>query len=265
MSFKYKCAGFNRVSSCGPCVDKAYAVEDDVRTLQLLKEDRRKCETVILKDDDEDSNDSHYFNSENLEMEACSWCGSDSQQMLFLCDRCPRAFCERCLINAYGGGLSASNAVKKLQCSDEDWSCINCEPTLIVLKMQRWLSNRPHQPACIVLEDEFSDDDDDDDNGVNPSSNDESIINQLLEHLTNAENLKDKAENMLEEASKKKQLEEIEKEVKSRNFSKEITEELLCHEFNEWRSKWQDQHDKSSDTIGILQDMLGKFWGNMNT
>lgn len=52
----------------------------------------------------------------------CRWCGQ-GEGTLFLCDTCPKSFCERCIKNNFG--IAEAERVKAL---DDRWSCLLCSP-----------------------------------------------------------------------------------------------------------------------------------------
>ena len=66
------------MSTCAPCADKAYAVEDDLQKLLDIKD--KKSETELENDE------TYYFDHESLEMEVCSWCADENKSNLLLCD-----------------------------------------------------------------------------------------------------------------------------------------------------------------------------------
>ena len=66
----------------------------------------------------------------NTNVTHCHGCGreQDEVETLFLCDDCPRAFCEVCVACAHGGGDEGRNCVKVLAASDDQWLCPCCAP-----------------------------------------------------------------------------------------------------------------------------------------
>jgi hypothetical protein len=241
-----------RVSTCAPCADRAYAVEDDVQKLISLQCDASQNKT----ENDNDEEEMHYFSRDTMEMEVCSWCANETRQKLFLCDDCPRVFCERCVAIAHGGGLKGSNAINDLHSDDGNWSCLHCKPTSNLLKMKKWLLKRDGDDRT----GEYNGNEDVG-NGKTPQRRkDEKSIDELLEELTIAEDMKDEAESMLEEASEQRLRDEIRREVEAKGLDEEGTKELVNHEFDTWKSLWTDQHSRSSNAIGILMDILGKLF-----
>ena len=60
----------------------------------------------------------------------CSGCARDEDEVetMFLCDSCPKAFCETCVACANGGGEEGMTQVDLLCKSDDQWSCPCCKP-----------------------------------------------------------------------------------------------------------------------------------------
>ncbi len=251
-SFLFLCS----VTTCAPCADLAFAIEDDVQ--KLVNRNRKTNNDNETNDIDDDEELRHF--DKNYEMEFCSWCGSGDnngdQGPLFLCDRCPRAFCENCMTIAHGGGTRSSHIVKSIQEDDKDWSCLYCKPTPIMEVMKKWLwkvSSGDNKISSFL--ERISDDAS---NGSNKDRDSDDDTAMLLEQLEMAEDKKAEAEAMQEYDSERKHWGEIEKEVKELNLDEAAAKEFIQNEFDIWKQKWQDQHDRCSDKIGILSDLLDR-------
>ena len=215
------------------------------------------------ENDNKDENDyCHYDSTDNLAaMGVCSWCANEETQdsQLFICDDCPRVFCKRCLTLAHGGsGTVGLNAVNQLECDTLPWSCIYCRPTHVLIKLQSWMNDQ-QQPQEQLSEEEFDGDD-----AVNVMEEDESSdqnVQELLDQLGDAEDMKDQAESMLEIESEKRKWNEIKDEMQQQHI--DLDQDEINHrvqeEFDSWKQLWSDHHTRSSDAVGVLMDALGKF------
>lgn len=220
----------------------------------------QKSNHDIENHDFDDDEELRYFD-ENFEMEFCSWCcgsgDNDGEQgPLFLCDQCPRAFCENCVTIAHGGGTHGSHIVKSIQEDDKDWSCLYCKPTPVMEVMKKWLLKKSSEDNNVSSSLEKISDDASNGSNKDGDSDDDTVM--LLEKLEMAEDKKDEAEAMQEDDSERREWGEIEKEVKELNLDEAAAKEFIQNEFDNWKQKWQDQHDRCSDRIGILSDLLDR-------
>ncbi len=192
-------------------------------------------------------------------MEVCSWCGYDRKN-LFLCDDCPRAFCERCVAVAHGGCQQGADVVRKLLSDDNHWSCITCKPPSTLEAMKKWMLDNVDQDDNgstdnSIINLTYSDEDDDHVNRSQP--NEEETIESLIAKLMLVEDEREKADRMLEEEGSKKIYEEMRNEIEEENLGKDAAKEKLEEDFHTWKKLWKEQHERSVNAIGILQDQLG--------
>jgi len=223
------------VTTCSPCADRAYAIEDDL----------------------EDIVDDDIF---------CSWCAGDAEvendrdSDLLLCDSCPRAFCKRCTALAHGGGDGGLKMVQKLESDSGPWSCLHCEPPYALRCMQEFLRDNISEetvskegsiPELVT--------------GSKSVSNEKfDTVEELIRDLTNAEDKLDEAEQMLEDESIERQKSEIRKEVMEHlskayqhiDESAVLGDQIVEDDLATFVRQWKDHHARCADIIGTTQDLL---------
>jgi len=259
------------VTTCSPCTDRAYAVEDDLNqpAPQIITREATLDTDEVTKDDEGDANDN--------EMDSyCSWCVGrsiverDDETDLLLCDTCPRAFCKRCTALAHGGGVDGGKIVEGLLSDDGMWSCIFCEAPHALKCMQEFLHD------CMISEERSS--------GITSSKTevgkskkldasssfnidstleeDDDEVTELIKELNAAEDAVSEAEQMLEEKSILRKKKEIHKEIKLQtsekqaHLSADAVNELVETELATWIEQWKDHHTRNTDIIGTSQDLL---------
>ena len=175
--------------------------------------------------------------------------GSD----LLLCDKCPRAFCVRCVMLSLGGDRSAWEEVKKVVQSDDEWVCCKCQPTSYLEKLQsayKTISCSSPSPGR---------DSDDGEKGENDSKDDD-YIQKLLDELDYAEYSLEDATQMLDNSNLEKERDRIEQEcmecMMKGGTSLEDIEGEVEKELASYKKKWQLHFDRFADTIARLQDEL---------
>ena len=225
---------------CSVCADNVESVEKDALDIEL-------CDEKIDANSPDENN-----------ISACSWCGLDEDDLedpdppladggsnaLFLCDKCPRAFCTRCVVLSHGGGSSALRLARAAaQSEDEEWSCCNCEPTDFLTQLQE---SCKQIIATTPNSDEESENDSED-----------ACISKLIDELHVAEDGLEEAQQNLEDVSMDRQREKIEAElIEKPDIGLDELEEAVEEELEGYRKKWDDHHNRCSDTITYLQEEL---------
>jgi len=179
------------------------------------------------------------------EMDICSWCADEYRQGqdLLLCDDCPRVFCDRCVSLAHGSGSKGDKLVKALLTDDGKWSCIHCEPTLVLESMRSFLAESNEKDGQLS-----ADDDGVDTSMSSPISKGEDL-EDLLDKLSSLEDELEETTMMLEaDAIEKKRVE------LAHTPTAELEEQL-----EDWIQEMKDRYSRCADAIGIIQDDLGKF------
>jgi len=118
------------------------------------------------------------------EADVCCGCASEEEDAtLLLCDACPKAFCELCVAQAYGGGRSGALAVRQLMIPNDDpWKCPVCSPTAELQKLQQELRTRPPPPQVardIHLSQDSTDPNHDSTTVAQPTRSVETILKEL--------------------------------------------------------------------------------------
>ena len=169
-------------------------------------------------DDDNDDND-------EISGEKCAMClksmdeNDQVAENFFLCDSCPRSFCDVCIATCHGGGDKGYATIRQLENSKEKWSCPVCE-----------LPAPLHQQNC----DEPT----------------ERTLETVLEELQIVEEEYQEALEQLEHDDEK--LEEIVTEIEQ-----EEGDMIDCDkELELWRHALERHQSRLADTISRLQDEL---------
>lgn len=215
------------MTACSLCADKAYIVEDEVKTLLTERK------TIMMQP-----------NIHEQEMEICSWCADEDHQddQLFLCDDCPRVFCAGCVKKSHGE-QNGEEMIQTLMEHDDRWTCPACSPTPLIEQLRQ-----------LFLESDTDGKGGDKLNGKNISTSedgDESEVQKLLDKLG-------LLEDELEEITERLETEYLDK------LRKDIQEELqdddeIEEEMNTFIQLNENRYSNVSDAIGIIHDELGRF------
>ena len=213
--------------TCSLCADKAYIVEDEVKTIM---EERN---SIMMQP-----------NLNEREMECCSWCADEDQQEepLFLCDDCPRVFCANCVKKSHGD--QGNEMIQALMENEDRWSCPACAPTPLIERLRRLFLELDIEgkKGDKLNEDNISSSEDDDG---------EHQVQKLVDKLSFLEDELEEIAERLESKNLDQLRKEIQKELQS---SEEVEEEIkIFIELN------LDRHSNVSDAIGIIHDELGRF------
>jgi len=228
---------------CSVCEERAEAVESDVIDMELA--------------DNSDGDNAA------TEMNACSWCGLQDDELaendvhdaipasdLLLCDKCPRAFCVRCVMLSLGGDQCAWEKVREVMRSEEEWVCCRCEPTKFLEGLQGAYSRISCGSPINV------DTDDENNEGEENASKDDDTIQKLVEELDYAEYSLEEATKRLDETHLERERERHESELIANNTPLEDLEEAIQERLESYTKKWHCHYDRFSDTIVRLQDEL---------
>lgn len=100
----------------------------------------------------EDCNNNYYCGTFRIDDSTgnemyCRWCGQ-GEGSLFLCDTCPKSFCERCLENNFG-----SAEIERLKTIGNLWSCILCSPQPLtdLIQRNRWNEIELPPAKCFTI------------------------------------------------------------------------------------------------------------------
>lgn len=150
--------------------------------------------------------------------DSCCTCGREDQQLLFLCDVCPRAVCDTCITQAY----LDPHMPQKLQNNDEKWQCIVCRPPLPLQELR----------ANLLQE---------------SSSEQEPSLENLLQQLEMAEDKMLECEKIWEQ-----------QEGTWRAIQQELEADKPAaqEEFRRWKHQLKNHDQRLSDRIAGLQDVL---------
>jgi len=232
-----------KIMVCSVCEERAEAVESDV---------------LDIEDDTTNLNPP-------MEMNACSWCGLDDQELgdnenyvkdgvpgsdLLLCDKCPRAFCVRCVMLSLGGDKSSWELVRDVLKSDEEWVCCKCKPTDYLQRLQ----SAYNKITCSSPSP--SDDNEDGKLSPTPDSKDDDHVQKLIDELEQAEQGIEEATKMLDESLMEKERDRIEQEMFDEGISPEDIDGEAEKVLGSYKRKWQLNFDRCSDTVARLQDEL---------
>ncbi len=244
---------------CSTCVERATAVESDVIDLELghdqgFEENGAAAEAA----------------TDAKEMNACSWCGLEDDELgenddideipksdLLLCDQCPRAFCVRCAILSLGGDQSAWETVRREKESDKEWTCCHCQPTVFLEQLQA-----AHEKAVGDTSPNSSTMNDDDEKCENiigadsEGMNHDESIEKLLQELDYAEYSLAEATHRLDEATVEQEREGFELELIENGTGLDELELSVQAEVDSYMQRWMLHFDRFSDTVTRLQDEL---------
>ena len=204
-------------------------MEDDVQVIIRSKESGKGDEDKVLQ-----------------EMDVCSWCANRSDcgtEVLFLCDYCPRAFCDQCVSIAHGSGTKGDSVVKSLIQDDASWSCLHCNPTPLLESMKSVLNTEGQKSLSI----------DDSAEEICLDDIQDEKTEGLLVALSMLEDELDQTAIMLEADNIEQKRLEFQ-----RCYPQDSTDDLQS-KLDEWIQDIQDKHCRCSDAIGIIQDDLGKW------
>lgn len=187
------------------------------------------------------------------EMEVCSWCANVNDhgtEVLFLCDECPRAFCDQCVSIAHGSGKNGDLVVKSLQNEDASWSCLYCKPTRILKSMKSYLSKENSGSSSLDMSSARDAAKKDGGNGS------QEVTDERVEGLLVALS---ELEDELDETAKMLEVDNIEKKrLELQGKYPDDSSDDLQNKLDTWLEDMHDAHSRCSDAIGILQDDLGK-------
>lgn len=186
----------------------------------------------------------------------CSFCSLPSSQLdpphppladerpnyLFLCDSCPRAFCQKCICVGLGGSKSDLDTVRKAASEDGEWKCCLCHPTDFLNKMK--------QGYASLLEEDGTD------NTTSQEEEDERIA-RLIDELHGAEQKYSEAQFHLEDEQINAKRLEIASEILT--DSNIDSAEKVAHaeeEIESYKSLWSSNAERIQETIGKLLNEL---------
>ena len=218
------------------CADKSYEIENEVQVLSQ--------------------------GSTETNVDACCWCtGSFEDEnvdydQLLLCDKCPRSFCKRCVALAHDIGEDGWKIANDL-CSDEsEWSCLACKPPKALKNMQEFLSRQQIRNDITKT----IANNNDAESSFAPSN--ENLVTELIL----AEQMKDEAEEYLEEENMNEVYESILCELREHNKSDNLLppsdigtlRDFAHEEIGLLEEMWRDHLSRSIDAISNIQDSLGE-------
>lgn len=243
---------------CSVCVERTTAVESDVIDIELGDGPNEK------------ENEATNVPTNSEEMNACSWCGLEDGELgdnddcdeipksdLLMCDKCPRAFCVRCVILSLGGDRSAWETVRSgaLE-SDKEWVCCACHPTPFLERLQgvheKASSASPRSSTDCAVDNDC----DNGDGGDSDGNDHDECIQQLLQELDYAEYSLEDATHRLDEIIIGQERVRIESELVDNGTSLDALESSVQAEIDRYVTRWQLHFDRFSDTIARLHDEL---------
>ena len=171
--------------------------------------------------------------------EFCSGCGSheDELELLFLCDKCKRGMCPKCVSQAHGGGAKGDAVVTKLTKEDGSWFGPCCLKPFVIKKLKEDMERYAEQEA--------------------PERSDEQVLHELdiveskkreCEEWDNEENLRDLESRIRDELTSSMK----------EGFDIDWLEEEVASEMERWHKQMEQHEERLADLAASLQEELSR-------
>lgn len=187
-------------------------------------------------------------NSEEEEEEqACSGCGGlegeengdtgTCIETLFLCDECPRAFCQQCVAQCHGGGSRGAKQAKDLQASDDKWSCPFCLPPKPLSTLQTYMQKRAEREEGVSKELDRT-------------------VETILSELQKVEQERRECDHQLSPAILRQKEAEVRSEMLSMSNIMKDVDIAVQEELEAWQKSWARHDQRLGDRVLSLQEEI---------
>ena len=230
--------------------------------------------------DDTNLFDTGIVGQDETTAQECSGCGVEDGVELYLCDSCPRAFCQKCIKQAnddrHGNGENFASAMAELENETADWECIVCKPPSVLGNFQIALDSNEDQTEDQAEQGNSGDgmdknaDTPNTDNSQEqqgdpsaslsvPDIEDEKVL-VFVEKLIRVEDALVECDQQDRQEERLQQARLFRKELNdNENLPREMAEARIEEELEVLEKQWDDHHTRLQDSKTDLLEKLNRL------